>query len=126
MTEPLRVLFVSPTSQNIYGAEKALYKLIERLPRDRIAPSLLVLKPIPLELRRWLEAQKVKTIESRFRGWCYMPSSRYQRVRRFMRLADNLRVALHLNYTIGSYDLIYSNTTSSPIGAMIAMFRACP
>jgi glycosyltransferase involved in cell wall biosynthesis len=122
-----KVLFVSPTSGNTYGAEKALYQLLASLPRERISAHLLVQKPIDSALRAQLAEMNVTVVEARFRAWCHTTAESKKKLwRRVPRLVDNLRVAVLLNRTLEKYDLIYSNTTSSPIGAIIASLQKTP
>jgi len=123
--KPLRVLFVSPLAGMAGGAEHFLYSLIEHLPRERITPEVLAPLSPGTALKDHLSRLDVRLHTARFRTWLNIRSARKGHLRLF-RLLDNLRVAYRLSQTLPEYDLIYSNSTHSPIGAMIAMFRRKP
>ncbi len=123
--QPLRVLFVSPFSDDRGGSERSLYSLIEHLPRERIAPEVLVQAPAEASVRERLQAHGVPWHEARFRTWYNIRTKRKGHLR-LLRLVDNLRVARALAKTLPQYDLIYSNNTYSPLGALIAALRKLP
>jgi glycosyltransferase involved in cell wall biosynthesis len=123
--QPHRVLFVSPFSSDTGGAERSLYSILENLPRNRVVPEVLALAPAASALRARLQSHSIPLHEARFRTWFNIRSKRKGHLR-LARLLDNLRVAWKLARVLPPYDLIYSNSTYSPIGAMIAMLRRLP
>ncbi|XWX02881.1 glycosyltransferase family 4 protein [Aggregatilineales bacterium SYSU G02658] len=123
--QPLQVLFVSPFSDDRGGSERSLYSLIEHLPRERIAPEVLGQAPAEASVRERLQAHGVPLHEARFRTWYNIRTKRKGHLR-LLRLLDNLRVARALAKTLPQYDLIYSNNTYSPLGALVAKFRRLP
>jgi len=117
------ILFITHYSK-LYGANKSLLNLLDGLPSQEIKP--FVLMPNTQGLEKELEKRKIKYFISPVPSW-YTKKNRTLRL-----LARNLR-NLYSAYVLSStfikendIHLIYSNSSISPIGRLLAFINRIP
>lgn len=131
----MRVGFISHYSE-LYGANRSLLHLIDGL--QAFGVSSFVIIPAPGDLARVLEERQVPVMVVPFNWWVSPPqiSSGHSRLHTFLRqkravgrrLYNNLSALPKVIRQLREWkvDVIYTNTTVTPLGAMAAKLMGLP
>jgi len=119
----MRVVFITHYS-SLYGANRSLLNLIDGL-REYGVKSF-VLCPSKGEMTTALKKRDVPFVILPFKGW--MSSSILSRIKAPARLILNLIILPSLLYKVKKWkpDVIYTNSSVTPIGILIAFFLRKP
>lgn len=120
-TRPLRVVFVSHLSGH-YGAERVLLEVLAGLSARRV--DCRVLRPAGGTLGPYLEALKIPQEPAPIRWW----ASEGPPWKRPLRILANLTAAVSVARRLSRWpvDVVYSNSSVSPTGALAAWLLRKP
>lgn len=135
----MRVAFITHYTQ-LYGANRSLLNLIDGLREYDVVPHVVapeegditrVLRErgvpvaiVPIE--RWIKARKPESFRASPRRWIYMQRNRL--IGAIKRLVRSIRIlpALVKQLRAWNIDLVYTNSSVTPVGAMAAFWLKCP
>ena len=122
MSQPLTILFISHSSA-LYGAERSLLDLLKGLDRSRFTPVVALPAEGPLA-----ERLRENGIETHITGHQNWMGGKYFYVAAVLRFVMNCRAFLSLRRWMKGrrIDLIYTNTSATPIGGLLSRVAGIP